>query len=231
MGVEDWIYFDVPSPRDRDLLDGVRDDLTFLLACKLEANGRVSAAHHLATASAVERASLSVEGGMAQPAVATNGPHVLPLALLLLRIKSERMVLSRPTCPRWPPSLPCSLLQEVELPYGAEPFLDAVCRALNWADEEAERLTDDDYRGGGGYDDDDDEDDDMDDGQGSRGPPSQDYREVGGSGWALPVCVEDGGSHILHSADVTVEYTVQRAGRQVLLVSVVANDRLRKCRP
>lgn len=107
MGVEDWIYFDVPSPRDRDLLDGVRDDLTFLLACKLEANGRVSAHHHLATACAVEQASVSVEGGMAQPAVATHGPHVIPLALVglppCLALSFRRSSCPTAPSPSWTP--------------------------------------------------------------------------------------------------------------------------------
>lgn len=42
LGVEDWIYFHVPSPQDGQLIEGLRHDLTYLLACKLEA-GRAGA--------------------------------------------------------------------------------------------------------------------------------------------------------------------------------------------
>ena len=42
MGVEDWVYFDVERERDRELIEGVRDTLTYLLACKLE-GGRTKA--------------------------------------------------------------------------------------------------------------------------------------------------------------------------------------------
>lgn len=97
-----------------------------------------------------------------------------------------------------------------------------MCRALNWADEEAERLTDDDYHRGGGYDDEDDEDDDMDDGQGSRGAPSQDYREVGQVG-PFP-CAWKREAVTCYSLP-TSQSSTQCRGR------AVANDRLRRCRP
>jgi hypothetical protein len=42
LGVEDWIYFHVPSVQDGQLIEALRHDLTYLLACKLEA-GRAGA--------------------------------------------------------------------------------------------------------------------------------------------------------------------------------------------